>query len=346
LFRTKINELTNIQHNDHGQLHFNHMTNTHSPILLFGMPRSGTTWIGKIFDSSPSTLYRHEPDSWGTLNAVPLFPNIKDAESYRPIIGAFLDGLPSARKTKVAASLPIFMKAGESNLSWKLRSAAIVSIKAISRYMGEISVPEFLDRGSGSLRPVWKSIESTARLGIIRSLFPEVRAVHILRHPCGYVASVLRGEDRHKFEGGRDSEDFGVYEMLCQLPQASRRGLDLAAFRAMSRAERLAWRWVIINEKAWDESKDQKGYLPVSYDRICEDSERQARLLFDFAEIEWTKQTESFLSASTGRENEAYYSVFKDPSKSANKWRNELTTGDIDSVLKIAENSPLGKMFE
>jgi hypothetical protein len=36
----------------------------HHGILVFGLPRSGTTWLGKIFDSHPETLYRHEPDSW------------------------------------------------------------------------------------------------------------------------------------------------------------------------------------------------------------------------------------------------------------------------------------------
>ena len=44
----------------------------HPLVLLFGMPRSGTTWIGKIFDSYPDTVYRHETDSSGRLNAVPL----------------------------------------------------------------------------------------------------------------------------------------------------------------------------------------------------------------------------------------------------------------------------------
>src|SRR5690349_19178518 len=30
--------------------------------FILGAPRSGTTWLGKIFDSHPSVLYRHEPD--------------------------------------------------------------------------------------------------------------------------------------------------------------------------------------------------------------------------------------------------------------------------------------------
>ena len=38
------------------------MSEASAPILLFGMPRSGTTWLGKIFDSHPQVLYRHEPD--------------------------------------------------------------------------------------------------------------------------------------------------------------------------------------------------------------------------------------------------------------------------------------------
>src|SRR6185312_4530492 len=46
-------------------------------ILIFGLPRSGTTWIGKLFDSHPDTLYRHEPDSVRRLS-MPLFPEKED----------------------------------------------------------------------------------------------------------------------------------------------------------------------------------------------------------------------------------------------------------------------------
>ena len=62
-------------------------------VLIFGMPRSGTTWLGKLFDSHPSTLYRHEPDSWRMLEDVPLFPSSTDAHCLGSAIQNFEDSL-------------------------------------------------------------------------------------------------------------------------------------------------------------------------------------------------------------------------------------------------------------
>ena len=50
-----------IDHTPNGDLVREHASRS-APILLVGLPRSGTTWVGKIFDSHPSTLYLHEPD--------------------------------------------------------------------------------------------------------------------------------------------------------------------------------------------------------------------------------------------------------------------------------------------
>ena len=79
-------------------------------ILLFGMPRSGTTWLGKVFDSHPRTLYRHEPDSFGTLDAMPLFPELADAGQYQALIRDFVAALPATRSARVTGKLPLFPK--------------------------------------------------------------------------------------------------------------------------------------------------------------------------------------------------------------------------------------------
>ena len=62
-----------------------------APILLFGMPRSGTTWLGKIFDSHPLVLYRHEPDTWQRLTDVPIVAGRVTTPTYATRLRAFVE---------------------------------------------------------------------------------------------------------------------------------------------------------------------------------------------------------------------------------------------------------------
>jgi hypothetical protein len=43
-------------------------------VFLFGSARSGTTFLAKIFESSPDALYRHEPDISRPTNDIPFLP--------------------------------------------------------------------------------------------------------------------------------------------------------------------------------------------------------------------------------------------------------------------------------
>ena len=89
------------------------MNNKLSMTLLFGMPRSGTTWIGKIFDSHPDTLYRHEPDSQYPLDSIPLFFESTDTtqqSSEVQFFSDFIESFSTIRDSKVCAKLPLFHK--------------------------------------------------------------------------------------------------------------------------------------------------------------------------------------------------------------------------------------------
>ena len=78
-------------------------------ILIFGQPRSGTTWIGKLFDSHPDTLYRHEPDSVRKLS-LPLFPARQEAPQFREDLEKFIASLPVMRSPEVVGKQPLFPK--------------------------------------------------------------------------------------------------------------------------------------------------------------------------------------------------------------------------------------------
>jgi hypothetical protein len=312
------------------------------------MPRSGTTWLAKIFDSHPDTLYRHEPDSRRGLSRVPLVAPVETAAIYEPAVQTFVAELPGLTSTRVAASLPIFPKHYYSAPASWLYQWGFPLAKASTRFVGDFSLPNLVpSRSAEQLSVVWKSIESVGRLGVIVRAAKNCRAILILRHPCGYVASVIRGEAQREFSGTTPSgEDYGVLQMLLETRQARRRGLDLQSLKGMSQEERLTWRWLLFNEKALEETAGLDGCTFVRYEDVCADPQGMARKMLGFTGLEWNRQTEAFVRQSVGRERSGYYSVFKEPLQAANKWRDQLTEDMIRRIFGVLQTSELGRLYQ
>ena len=316
------------------------------PILLFGMPRSGTTWLGKVFDSHPDTTYRHEPDSGGALDGqVPLLAPVAQAEDYREAVLRFVDGLQANRSLRVTGKLPVFPKRGQSAAAFQLRRATLFGAKALSRWVRIGDLPEFRGLADDAI-VVWKSIESLGRLGVIARLLPEARAVHIIRHPCGYVSSVLGGEAAGLMPGAvSSSEDYGIFRLLLETDAARRHALTEEHLRSLHPVERLAWRWLLYNEKAMDDLEEQANSRIVLYEDLCRDPVGGYRGLFEFAGLSWHDQSRAFVDASTHSERSAYFSVFKDPERAASGWKRKLPDEDQARVLAVVAGTRPGTLY-
>lgn len=319
-----------------------------SVILLFGMPRSGTTWVGKIFDSHPETLYCHEPDTALPMSGwLEQFPAISSAESYCSRVNQYLNTVRGMRSIRVAGKLPLFPKTYRSALRSRLLQASVYGAKFASRLLGDAPVLGYKLSAHSGAQLVWKSIESLGRLGVIASCLPEARAVHLVRHPCGYIASVIRGETQGRFVSDTSaSEDLGVYQLLARTTIAGEYGLTIDGLMAMKPHERLAWRWVVYNEKAARDCGGSERYLQVSYDDVCRSPAELARAMFEFSGLSWHPQTISFIEASTGRHQAQYYSVYKDPAVAADRWRKDLHSEIVADVLAITQKSAIGRQFQ
>jgi hypothetical protein len=315
-------------------------------ILVFGMPRSGTTWIGKLFDSHPDTLYRHEPDSVRKLT-MPLFPEVEDAPRYRKELEQFVAALPGLRSPEVVGKLPLFPKNYQSAASLAAYRASVVAAKAASRIRRHFPC---LYRPTGPVDGrapvVWKSIESPGRLGVCVKALPNARAIHLMRHPCGYIASVMRGEATRRFSGPKLSEDgLWLLKMLLDGPAAKTHGLSLSDIKKLTLEEQLAWRWVLMQEKMLADTADSERVLAVRYEDVCAEPLVMTRRMFEFAGLDWPAQTERFIRASTGVANADYYSVFKNPQASAGRWRSELAPPVVERVQEILRASPLHRFY-
>jgi hypothetical protein len=323
-------------------------------LLLFGTPRSGTTWLGKIFDSHPLTLYKHEPDR--SRFGVPFAAHADLAEQWREQVLAFVAKLNSINTAHTSARLPVFKKKYRSHFAQTMHRLSVLGSGALSNLGWQWPVWQFTDIHRPDVRVVWKSTDSLARLGAILRVLENCRAVRIIRHPCGYVASVLRGEKLHRFVASvTTSEDYGIMQKLLDAGGSHTYGLTIDHMRRFHRVERMAWIWVLLNEKAERDTADDPRCMSVRYEDVCRAPIDQARFLFSFCGLDWDSQTVDFIQASTGSSEAGrreittdarrYYSIFHDPRQAAEKWRSEMKVEDIERVYKVLRQTDLIRLY-
>lgn len=315
-------------------------------ILVFGMPRSGTTWVGKLFDSHPDTLYRHEPDSVHRLS-LPLFPEKQDAPQYRGELEQFVAALPYMRSSKVVGKQPLFPKSYQSTAALVAYRVSVMAANAVGHIKPNFPSPyRPTAKGSSQVHLVWKSIESDGRLGVCIEALPDVRAVYLMRHPCGYVASILRGEAAGHFGDSMPSaNDLGLLQMLLATPGGKTHGLHLNDIWQLTPEERLAWFWVLTQEKILVDVEGCERVLPLRYEDVCADPMGVTRRMFEFVGLNWQEQTAEFVRTSTQATDTDYYSVFKGSRMSAERWRSELAAPVVERILRILRSSRVYRFY-
>jgi hypothetical protein len=316
-------------------------------ILLFGMPRSGTTWIGKLFDSHPDTLYRHEPDSVRRLS-MPLFPEKQEAPRYREELEQFMAALPRMRSPEVIGKQPLFPKSYQSAIGLAAYRASVVIAKAASRVHRHFPCVYRPTGANGKdARVVWKSVESSGRLGACIEALPGVRAIHLMRHPCGVVASRLRGSAAHGFgEPTWEAGGLWVLKLLLAAAGGEAHGMDLDAIRRLTPEEQVTWNWLLTQEKILADVAGSDRVLTVRYEDVCAQPIEMTRRMLEFTGLDWQAQTERFVVASTQASDSDYYSVFKNPQTSAERWRSDLAPEVIERIMRIVRSSTLHGFYD
>ncbi len=309
-------------------------------ILLLGSARSGTTWLAKIFDSHPDVLYRHEPDFTLATNVLPPFVTADDFDTYIGPARDYLEQLCDVREPQVIAKRPLFPKryrTSTQHLLWYSHLALSSSLRRLPVLGTRFSpaVPAYFNPGA-AVRPVIKSVMSMGRAGLYARAVDRGHVVMIIRHICGYVESVVRGVRLGKMPGALH------LNMLASMPQAQRRQLSADRLRDMDLVEQCAWRWVLQNEIALENTQGLANTMVLKHDDLCDNPMAAAHKMFAFCDLHWNDQTAAFIAASSGQsENEQYFSVYRSSADEAHKWRTSLTQEEQERILAIAQESEL-----
>ncbi|RME67921.1 MAG: sulfotransferase, partial [Alphaproteobacteria bacterium] len=219
-----------------------------SDVMLIGSGRSGTTFVQALFDSHPDTLCLHEPDSLYPVREPPFLPRPRDHAALAPVTAAYIARLKQVRGLRAVQKQMRVGKSYRGRLAGNARAGVLHLYRALDMALGRVlpvakwPVPDFARKQAAAI--VLKSVESVGRLALIAESCPQMRVVHILRHPCGVVASRLQGVKLGKMAAPR------VFDDQLALPLARTAGLDAATRERWDGLEMAAWNWTLVNDAA------------------------------------------------------------------------------------------------
>jgi hypothetical protein len=285
-------------------------------ILIVGAPRSGTTWLAKIFDSHPDVLYRHEPDE-----------AVRGDGSIQANMALWV----RQRDARTAGKRPFFPK------SWRMAPAHVLrtGLAYAGAVASRIGLPAWSVPDLGTVeqaRAVIKSVRLNAGIGAFVRAAPDGRAVLILRHPCGQVASIMRGTSDGRFDLASSGTDM-PFDEAAAIAFAASHGIDEPAFQRLPDAAKYAWSWREFNETALASIEGQNNARVVVYEDLCANPATGARAILTFAGLPWHAQTEEFLRRSTSYDGQAgYYAVVRNSIAAADRWRTTMAPADQEAV--------------
>ncbi len=89
-------------------------------IAIHGAPRSGTTWVAEILNSSPQTLYKYQPlFSYALKDALTPDSSVEDVDSFFGALESTPDSFMDQSEARERGTLPTFQKSSHSHIVYK-----------------------------------------------------------------------------------------------------------------------------------------------------------------------------------------------------------------------------------
>ncbi|GEM_PF-312648 len=260
-------------------------------MMIFGVPRSGTSWIGEIVNSSPHVLYCYQP-----LFAYALKDFLTPASS-RDDIEAFF--------AELAVTDDPFIRQADRRRGADFPSFAKQEITHIA----------------------FKEVRYINILNNLMRRAPDVFLCAVIRNPLSVIHSWLRAPREFR-------RDLGWSEME-EWRYALRKNLNRPEeFHGYEKWKEAANLFLSLRERYPDR------VFIARYGRFLADPHGEAQALFHAAGLPLTRQTEDFLDASTTRENDDPYSVYRSGQRD-DKWREGLDRRIVTEVRRDLRDSAL-----
>lgn len=278
---------------------FEHFTPlARQPILIVGLPRSGTTWMASILKTAGGIKYFHEP--FNTFN-VP--ESVQHANKY--------------------------LRANDCDREFQQYCQKIFTGKNQSDFVNH-QLSEFYQKYRWFPgRVMVKDVRCHMTLDwLARHISPAM--VIAMRHPCAVASSLfqLYGEG----VGER------LIQRILGQPKLIEDYLhpfkDLFD-RVQGFWQKIGLVWGITYYVIKQQSMQHPNWIFIQHEALCLDPEREYRQLFDRLHLEWTTQTEIFLARSTSQDSGHPYVPERITVREPNKWKEKLEPDQIKQVMEF-----------
>ncbi len=322
--------------------------NNSSPqyVLITGPGRSGTTWLGQIMNTYQNCIYKYEPFLPSKQTPYTAWKNNLNSDDLEKLRDDFwslccqcyygVDAPPfppkSFRKQK-GEILHFFYGLGKR----------IDLLKYLYQWYGR---PQLTKDTSVLIKDVNFPNQMLPRLYEVLQPY----LIAMIRNPFANIASYLKGVELSLFAKERTQKVDKLEQLL-----ASPEGKHLAQYRQqlrnMSVAQFEAVRWRFQVEPLVEYVRNHDQSLLVVYEDLCTDPHSKITAIFDFVGWQLDQAVHDFIDLSTSGEtkvsesSKAYYSVYRDPTKSMSKWKTQLTEQQKIDIASIISDSPLKDLW-
>lgn len=272
------------------------------PVLVAGMPRSGSSWTGAILATGKSIRYYREPFNakWRRYAEPFQFRYLRSGDednSFDEYCRAAFDGRiggPAVEKHH-----------------WE----------RYKRYRGWPG------------RALLKEVHAILALDRIDDLVHPAVAV-IVRHPCALAASWARlDRDRpgDPMWSGVDDHLSGLLSQNALLEDYLSPYADVLS-SADSYYEKVGALWGAIYTVLLSQAKTHSDWAVVTHEALSLNPEAEFQALFAALGCKWTPATTQALARTTSADGKKPYGTVRVSTDEPDKWRSELTSDQVDQV--------------
>jgi hypothetical protein len=311
-------------------------------IFILGYPRSGTTWFANLFNSHPDVAYRHEViGRCYSYFPAQLFHDLKHNnglvdKDYEKALDIILS--PNVESDRA----PFFHKNHLRIESIRLHYLFWIAAKTL-KPLGFIYKYFFYPDKRG-LALVIKETRSTVNMDSMLTGLRADKVVILFRHPCGALASSLRGIETGKMTNS--TEDMRRCWYQENIHKSYLKGLDISEddIAGLPEHRYLAILWAQQNEDYLEFSSAEYEKLFISYEAFMHDKERKIRSLFTSLSLDYDPRVEDFIRSTSGSSDSRpvmkdsssnFYSVYRDQKFDPEKWKKDLPADQISDIEQL-----------